>query len=429
MRVAYLCCDFGIPIFGTKGASVHICELTQALANAGCDVHLLVARQGGNPTKDWSLPVHQFKLTGWPAIVQDLLTQEAHIPGWERRIKDWRALAYAQYLAQAAQPMLRRLMPDILYERYSLFSWAGQALANDLGIPHVVEINAPLVKEQARYRQLELNATAIGLERRILLGADLVVAVSRQLRDYVLGLGARAEDVIVLPNGVDIQRFSPQVDGDPVRRAFGLEDAFVIGFVGSLKPWHGVDGLLAACAGLPDALPWRLLLIGEGPEQASIAEQAARLGLSGRVIFTGSVPYDQVPVYLAAMDVAVAPYPALDDFYFSPLKLFEYMAMKRPVVAPAIGQISEVVVHQHNGWLYPTGDIGALRDALRLLATDIDLRDRLGARARAYVVAQHTWAQNAERLIAWIGRLKQKQNGRARPSISSRDRVNMKPVG
>jgi glycosyltransferase involved in cell wall biosynthesis len=429
MRVVYLCCDSGIPIFGTKGAAVHIRELAHAFANVGCDIHILVARQGGNPPKGWNLPVYQFQLTGWPAIIQDLLAQEAHTPGWERRIKDWRALAYAQYLTQAAQPLLRRLQPDVLYERYSLFSWAGQALAADLDIPHIVEINAPLANEQARYRQLELNATAAGLEARILLGANLVVAVSREVRDYVLVLGARSDDVTVLPNGVDVHRFSPQADGNPVRRAFGLEGAFVIGFVGSLKAWHGVDGLLTASAGLPDSLPWRLLLVGDGPQRTSIAEQAATLGVSDRVVFTGSVPHDQIPAYLAAIDVAVAPYPALDDYYFSPLKLFEYMAMARPVVAPALGQIAEVVVHHQNGWLYPPGDIGALREALIHLATSTDLRAHLGARARADVVAHHTWTQNAERLMAWISKLERKRSGKAKPRISSRDQVMIKPVG
>jgi glycosyltransferase involved in cell wall biosynthesis len=151
--------------------------------------------------------------------------------------------------------------------------------------------------------------------------------------------------------------------------------------------------------------------------------------LSNRVIFTGSVPHDQIPAYLAAIDVAVAPYPALEDYYYSPLKLFEYMAMRRPVVASAIGQIAEVVDHQQNGWLYPPGDIDALRDALMLLATDPDLRDNLGVRARADVVAQHTWAQNAERLLAWIGRFERKRNVRARPSIFGREHVNTKPVG
>jgi glycosyltransferase involved in cell wall biosynthesis len=206
------------------------------------------------------------------------------------------------------------------------------------------------------------SATASALERRILIGADLVVAVSREVRDFVLKLGVGSDRVKVLPNGVDIRRFNPQVDGGPIRRALGLEETFVIGFVGSLKAWHGVDGLLSACASLPISLPWQLLLVGDGPERDSLAHQAGALGVFDRVTFTGSVSYDQIPAFMAAMDVVVAPYPALDDFYFSPLKLFEYMSMARPVIAAALGQIAEVVVHRQNGWLYPPGDIGALRD-------------------------------------------------------------------
>ena len=399
MRLAYLCCDFGIPIFGMKGAAVHVRQLVRAFMDLNCNVHVLAARLGGNPPEGWRLPVHQFHFDRWPAIIQDLLSQEAPTPGWERMVKDWRSLAYAQYLNQAARPLLRRLKPDVLYERYSLFAWAGRSLATDLGVPHIVEINSPLAIEQAQYRQLSLRVTAFRLEQKILAGADLVVAVSSAIQNYVLALGVPSDRVVVLPNGVDTHRFYPKREGKPVRRALGLEGQFVIGFAGSLKQWHGVGDLLAASACLPDSLPWKLLIVGDGPMRESLARQADLLGISNRVIFTGTVLYDQMPAYLAAMDVAVAPYPAIDQFYFSPLKLFEYMAMALPVIASNQGQIAELVAHQENGWLYPPGDIMALKDALIRLAADEDLRLRLGTSARAYVSAHHTWKRNGEKLL------------------------------
>ncbi len=144
----------------------------------------------------------------------------------------------------------------------------------------------------------------------------------------------------------------------------------------------------------------------------SLAGQAASLGISDRVIFTGPVPYDQMPATLAAMDVTVAPYPAFDHFYFSPLKLFEYMAMARPVIAPALGQIAEVVAHQENGWLYPPGDTSALSDALIALATDEALRARLGASARAHVIAHHTWRRNGEILLDRMRKLQREPGAR-----------------
>ena len=399
MRLAYLCCDFGIPIFGVKGAAVHVRQLVQTFKDLNCNVHVLAARLGGKPPEGWRLPVHQFRFDRWPAIIQDLLSKEAPTPGWDRMVKDWRSLAYAQYLNQAARPLLRRLKPDVLYERYSLFAWAGRSLATDLGVPHIVEINSPLAIEQAQYRQLSLRVTAFRLEEKILAEADLVVAVSSAIQKYVLDLGVPPDRVVVLPNGVDTYRFCLKRDGKPVRHTLGLEESFVIGFAGSLKQWHGVDGLLVASACLPNSLPWKLLIVGDGPMRESLARQAASLGISDRVIFTGTVPYDQMPAYLAAMDVAVAPYPAIGHFYFSPLKLFEYMAMARPVIASTQGQIAELVTHQENGWLYPPGDIEALKDALIRLATDEDLRLRLGASARTYVATHHTWKRNGEKLL------------------------------
>ena len=143
----------------------------------------------------------------------------------------------------------------------------------------------------------------------------------------------------------------------------------------------------------------RLLIIGDGPERASLENQIDSLGLSQNVSMLGTVRPDRIPEYLKQMDVGVAPYPPLANFYFSPMKVYEYMAAGLPVVVSDIGQLRTLVVDEVNGLVCPAGNRSALVDALMCLHRDPALRKRLGRRGREIVLRQHTWANTARRVI------------------------------
>jgi glycosyltransferase involved in cell wall biosynthesis len=176
----------------------------------------------------------------------------------------------------------------------------------------------------------------------------------------------------------------------------------VVGFVGSFKAWHGVDFLLEAFKWLRGEDPsYHLLLVGDGPMRAKLEEETRRLGLQEAVTLIGSVPHEEIPRYLALMDVAVAPYPTLHDFYFSPLKLYEYMAGGRAVVASRIGQVAEVITDGFTGLLYEPGNEEALLDCIRRLRADEGLRRELGNNARM-ACSKNTWRRNAERVVSWV---------------------------
>ena len=165
-----------------------------------------------------------------------------------------------------------------------------------------------------------------------------------------------------------------------------------VGFVGTLKPWHAVEDLIEAFAGLHrqdgDA---QLLIVGDGPQRHILETKVVACGVHDAVDFHGAVAPAEVPPLLASMDVAVVPYSPIEGFYFSPLKLFEYMAAGRAIVAAAIGQMETFVVDGVTGLLYPPGDIACLTSALARLAADEPLRRRLGAAARRVAVRDHTW--------------------------------------
>jgi glycosyltransferase involved in cell wall biosynthesis len=171
-----------------------------------------------------------------------------------------------------------------------------------------------------------------------------------------------------------------------------------------MKPWHGVEDLVAAFAQLrAGSKDNRLLLVGEGPARSQLEAQVRALGLASRVHFTGAVEPAKVPGLMAAMDVAVAPYRSLPQFYFSPLKVYEYMAASLPVVASAVGQLKELIEPEVNGLLVPTGDVPALARALDRLRQDPEKRILLGRAARRKVLAHHTWDALAGRILELAG--------------------------
>jgi glycosyltransferase involved in cell wall biosynthesis len=223
------------------------------------------------------------------------------------------------------------------------------------------------------------------------------------VREYVITAGASADDVSMLPNAVDVDRFHPDVEAAPMPWA---HEDFVVGFVGSLKPWHGVDSLLRAFARLHRADPrYRLLVVGDGPLRSWIEGFACGAGIEDRITVTGWVANDRLPGLVKRMHVTVAPYPDLENFYFSPLKLFEYMAMARPVVASDVGQVGDLIRDGREGLLTPPGDEDAMVSQVSRLREDEPLRRRIGAgalrRARAW-----TWNDSARRVIDLVGNVR-----------------------
>jgi glycosyltransferase involved in cell wall biosynthesis len=284
---------------------------------------------------------------------------------------------------------------DIVYERASLWSVSPMMFAASISAIGIIELNAPLVEEQTQYRALVHTATARAMLASSLRAASLVVAVSDEVAASARVLAGEGTNVHVVPNGVDARRFTP------ASRDRGAQTRFVVGFVGTLKPWHGLSTLVDAFASITTtAVPQaHLLIVGDGPERQNLVEAMARRGLADHMTITGAVAHDEVPALLGTMDVAVAPYPALGDFYFSPLKLTEYMAAGLPVVASDIGQVSSVVHHDRTGLLVAPGDAASLAAALMRLHGDSHLRHRLGREARVFVAEQRTWAKALERIL------------------------------
>lgn len=383
MRIAYVCADGGIAVFGDKGASVHITAMAGAFRRTGHELHLLCARRGLGSA---DYPVEQV-----PVAVP---------PHEDRAGKERGHIAMAAAIEARLLALHQDWPFDLIYERYSLWSTAGVRAARRLKVPVVVEVNAPLVSEQAAFRALILTEDARAIEAEVFRTADALAVVSDELVPYVLARGAEPDRVEVIRNAVDTARFTPQVR--PAQVPGIPEGAFVVGFSGSLKAWHGLDMLLPAFRSLRDRLPRaQLLVVGEGPIKAWVEGYAAGAGLTEAVTLTGWVGHADLPALLARMDVATAPYPVAAGHYFSPLKLYEYLAVGRPVVASRIGQTAQVLDGTEAALLIPPGDPGALADALLQVAENPDLAARLSRNA-AVEGRRHDWADNARAVVALV---------------------------
>ena len=376
MRIAYVCNDAGVPVFGNKGCSIHVQEVLRALGKQGAQCEVFAIDSHGTPP-------------------YDLATVAVHKLPRAQGKRAQREQAALQANTVLQQKLMEHGPFDIIYERYALWSYAAMEYARDQGIPGVLEVNAPLIEEQQRHRGLIDHAAALLNSQRCFAAASAIAAVSDEVGEYLTHVTPNPV-IEVVRNGVNLERFDPAVP--PALEP--TPEAITIGFVGSFKPWHGVLDLIQAFAQVHAALPQaRLLLVGDGPQRAIIEQQLADRGLAAQAHFTGAVPAAAIPAWLTAMDIAVAPYPALEDFYFSPLKVYEYMAAGRAVIASRIGQLNQIIEHGNNGWLYQPGDIASLAQALLTLGHNTEQRRQLGLAARASMGLEHSWEHVAQHIF------------------------------
>lgn len=411
MKIAYICTDVEIPVFVHEGSSIHIREVTHAMAEAGHEVVVLAAWLGGDRPDGMRARVTPIEPRGLDAAAWASLAQEPAVV--DRFLdRDLKSVLVNTWLQDQGAELFRTWRPDFIYERYALFGWGGLALSRRLGVPLILEVNAPIAAEQEGYERFTLMQTADRMEREVLGGADALVAVSAVVGDWTLTRGASAERLMVIPNAVARARFERPGDGAGIRTRYGLADKRVVGFVGSFQAWHDAPSLIRAFGQvLRRHGDVHLLLVGYGPQREEMGLLVEQLGLQASVTFAGSVPHAEMVDILAAMDVAVAPYPrwTTGEFHGSPMKIFEYMAAGRPIVAAALGQVGGIIADGRTGLLYPPGDDAALAAALDRMLADPRAAAAMGAAARDVAMREHTWNAVTERIL-----------GRARKLVAAR---------
>jgi glycosyltransferase involved in cell wall biosynthesis len=321
------------------------------------------------------------------------------LPNFRRGNVPTEVLEFISGLLQGLDPRARRPRGlSLVYQRYNLNNLAGLMLARRWRVPLVLEANSSEVEWRRRWSYLWYAPLAEACERFLLGRADAVVTVSDNAAAELERMGAPHERLCVLPNAVEVDRFAnasprplPFSNGGPV-----------VGFVGLFYRWHGVRHLAQAFVELHSRLPGvRLVLVGDGVDRPVVRGILEAAGVMDACHLPGLVDRDAVPGYLAAADILVSPHAAMKDFVGSPIKIFEYMATGRAIVASRLGQLETLLQDGHTAVLVPPGDEGALAAALERVARNATLRAALGTRAQQEALRSHSWEARVRELLAW----------------------------
>lgn len=379
------------------GQAVHIDEMIHALREQGHEVRVVAPGLDADPATSGAKGEMGAE-TSWVNGLRARLPKAVY----ELLELGYSLVAYRR-LARAA----REFRPDVVYERYNLFLLSGLMLKWRLGLPLLLEVNAPLVQERMRFGGLGLPWLGHWAEQLVWRRADVVLPVTEVLAGLVRARGVPADRIAVIPNGINEAHFAQAPSPAQAKHALGWPDALVLGFTGFVRDWHGVDRVLHWLAGGAAPAHARLLVVGDGPARADLEALARTLGVVDRVRFTGVVPREQVPAYVAAFDIALQPAVVA---YASPLKLFEYLALGKAVVGPRQPNLEEVLTHGDNALLFDPQQPGGLEAVLTALCQDSALRARIAAGSGSSIARQGlTWQSNAKRVVRMATALVQGQ--------------------
>jgi glycosyltransferase involved in cell wall biosynthesis len=289
-----------------------------------------------------------------------------------------------------------RFHPDVVYERCNLYSFAGVLLRKLTQVPLILEVNAPLARERKNFGGLGFARFAAAGERWVWRNADVVLPVTAVLAAEIAKAGVATTRLVVTPNAIDPGKFDPACHSVAAREELGLSDKIVLGFVGFVRDWHGLHQIIEILA-RPD-LPanTHLMIVGEGPALPELKSKANQLGIEDRVTFAGLIDRSKIAQTVAAFDIALIP-KCVE--YCSPLKLFEYMAAGKAIVAPDQWNIREILMSGTSALLFQPDSPRAMADGIVQLVRDAPLRQKLGREAQALITRRgYTWRANAERV-------------------------------
>ena len=411
LNIAHSYQEGDIKFYEPQAAQIHIYHTMQGLQRAGHNVSLL-ALQGRQVlcTPDLQVfksdqrPASHYGQLGWTGTTVfrrfesgiRRLQSELHLP--------YLALFDSYRMAEAGTINLKGY--DLIHERFNLLALGGAWASRKLGIPFVLEVNADLL-EQRRFKGIQERGLrrlfAIWATRVCFRTAAQIICISPRLKEHLYTKWKIEESKLtVLPCAADVEAFKPNYNSETVRESLGLTTEPVVMWVGGFYPWHDLSLLLESFALIlrrrPDA---RLVLVGDGQTRSAVEDAIKKAGMAHAVIMTGKVAHSQVPEMLSIADVAVVPSTPLTAGLGgtgTPLKLFEYMAAGKAIVATALNEAAEVILDGYNGLLVQPGDIHKFAEATLKLIDDPQERGRLGQNAREQAVKQYSWEHYTRRL-------------------------------
>jgi len=396
MRVAYIRTQFW---FGLKsGGSVgHTLGVLNGFRENGCEIKII--------SNERFLGIDDFNYT----VIE---------PKIKRPLGE---LQYNFYAKNRFRKKVLKFEPDFIYYRYTGYTFFVTKIAKELKVPLILEFNSFDTwkikywgKRKNSFKKIIKSYILYNIVKAIeiynLRNASLIITVSEQLKIDLLKRGISGENILVNPNGVDQRKFNPNIIKSEICKKLKEnlnieENKIIVGFSGTFGPWHGIPQLTKSIIEilsnkLSDNI--HFLIIGDGPLKADMETHISHYK---EVSFVGEVDYSKIQYYLAICDVLVSPHcPQIDgnEFFGSPTKLFEYIAMGKGIVASNLGQIGKILEDQKTAILVEPGNVDQLTNGILKLANNPSLRRKLGENARKEVLEKYTWDKNIKNLLLFI---------------------------
>ena len=372
---------------------------------------------GGSVTHTSGILNNLAHFTGKPIFLTPYLlpgisdTVEKHEVTPKNNFQAIRELMFLQYnkvLFDEAIKIIGKRNIAFIYQRYSLHNYSGVLLSRHFKIPLVLEYNGSEIWLCNKYASpLHNQDLWESIEMLNFRNSQLIVVVSKPIKDQLIKRGIDEKIILINPNGVDTDSYYPSIDGTEVRLKYNLENKIVFGFIGTFGRWHGAEVLVESFARLLKENAAfksniRLLMIGDGLTIPEVKRIVGKNNIEAECILTGMVPQKEGATYLAACDFLVAPTvpnPDGSPFFGSPTKIFEYMAMGKGIIASDLDQIGEILCHNKTALMVKPGDPDSLLNALKIFINNKELGKELGRAAREEAVAKHTWKEHTRKII------------------------------
>jgi glycosyltransferase involved in cell wall biosynthesis len=378
---------------GDGAEGIHITEIVNAFRELGHEVKVIcpkAARREAGLEASHAKKVHSGR-------------------GFRTFLKQSAELFYNAVTYWRARWGIRTFRPAFIYERYTPLNFGGVLAAKHAGVPLILEVNATYAGSLGCDIEMAYPGVAKWVEQKVLRWADGIVVVSGPLKQCVLDRVGDPGKIATTPNAINlnkVRQIDPLRERKQVRQRYGVQQGYVVGFVGSMRRWHGLD-FLADC--IPKILEQHpdthFLLVGTGEMESELREIVARDGLASHVTITGAVRHDEVYSLIAAMDVGLSPD---TPPYASPMKLLEYMALGAVPLAPDYPPIREIIEDGKTGLVFKPRDSIQFTESITRLAKDTVLRQQLSESAKSEVIQRRNWVRNASEILGLASRVSKK---------------------
>jgi glycosyltransferase involved in cell wall biosynthesis len=389
MKILYFSPHPHINLAAPSGPGTHIREVIAGFEAQG---HRVIRYIEGGEKIDTSENTINFKRRPWKKLIPTFI--------WET-LRDFQMLRLDRQIEARLTAFLEKEMPDIIYERSCYGMGAGMRAAKKLGIRYVVEMNAPYPEEKVQMQGKSL-LQFIGNqhEKQQVISAYRTIVVSSAMKNYLIEkTKVNPSKILVVANAVN----PAHIHSNPVRQSeiknkFGITESHtVFGFVGSIFPYHGVDIMIESFAAIEkDSAEARMLIVGSGEILPELQRRVSELKLENKIYFTGNVPHDCVYDYLDVMHITIM---ARSNWYGSPVKIFEYGAMKKAIIAPRVVPVLDVMQHEIDGLLIEANK-EELTNSMRTLLNNPEIRNRMAITFHEKVMREHTWNRVAQQILA-----------------------------